>query len=227
MDLTIRLLFFFFAGWTVLSIAVILFSRLWFREREGRGGPIPVSQAGSLTLPVRGLLDRARPMLESFRLTSGQTVLEIGPGPGYFTTEAARIVGPDGRVICLDLQPGMLALLQHRLAERRISNAAPVAADATHLPLAGRSIDAAYLAAVFGEIPDRPAALAELRRVLKPGAALSFFETLRDSDYIYVDTMKDLCRACGFRLLEHRRRFLGYTMTFAAAEAPVEGSGLV
>ena len=167
-------------------------------------------------------------MLESFRLMSGQTVLEIGPGPGYFTAEAARIVGPEGRVICLDVQPGMLALLQRRLREPCISNAAPVAADATQLPLAGQSIDAAYLAAVFGEIPDRPATLAELRRVLKPGAPLSFFETMRDSDYIYVDTMKDLCRAYGFRLLEHRRRFLGYTMTFTAAEAsPAEGSGSV
>jgi ubiquinone/menaquinone biosynthesis C-methylase UbiE len=126
------------------------------------------------------------------------------------------MVGPQGRVICIDLQPGMLRLLQQRLRDRNVTNATPVAADATRLPLADRSVDVAYLAAVLGEIPDRAAALAELRRVLKPGALLSFFETLRDSDYVYVDTMKDLCRAFGFRLLEHKRRFLGYTMTFAA-----------
>lgn len=223
MDLAIRLLLFFCAGWTLLSIVVIAFSRLWFREREGRGGPIPVSQAGGLTMPIRGLLDPVRPMLESFRLQPGQTVLEIGPGPGYFTIEASRIVGPDGRVLCLDLQPGMLALLQARLRDRGIANAAPVAADATRLPLADRSVDAAYLAAVFGEIPDRPAALAELRRVLKPGAPLSFFETMRDSDYMFVDTVKDLCRAFGFELVDHRRRFLGYTMTFAASSAESPG----
>jgi ubiquinone/menaquinone biosynthesis C-methylase UbiE len=220
MDLAIRLLFIFSVCWTLLSIVAIAFSRLWFREREGRGGPIPVSQAAGLTLPVRTLLDPVRHTLELFRLTSGQTVLEIGPGPDYFTPEAARIVGPSGRVVCVDLQPGMLALLQKRLRDRRVANAVPVAADATRLPLAERSVDAAYLVAVFGEIPDRPTALAELRRVLKPGAPLSFLETLRDSDYVYVDTMKDLCRAYGFQLVEQRRRFLGYTMTFAA---PSEG----
>ena len=52
MSLAIWILFGICAGWTVLSLAAILFSRLWFREREGRGGPIPVSQAGGLTLPV-------------------------------------------------------------------------------------------------------------------------------------------------------------------------------
>lgn len=216
MSLALNITFILTAIWTLLSIVAIAASRVWFREREGRGGPIPVSQAAGLTLPVRGLLDPVRRILESFRLTPDQTILEIGPGPGYFTPEAARMVQPRGRVICIELQPGMLALLQKRLAARLIGNVDPLAADATRLPLAGASIDAAFLAAMFGEIPDRPRALEELRRVLKPGATLSFLETMRDSDYVYVDTLKDLCRAYGFELIEHRRRFLGYTMTFAA-----------
>jgi ubiquinone/menaquinone biosynthesis C-methylase UbiE len=216
MSLVLKIIFLFTASWTLLSIAAIAASRVWFREREGRGGPIPVTQAAGLTLPVRGLLDPVRRILESFRLTPDQTVLEIGPGPGYFTPEAARMVQPRGRVICIELQPGMLALLRKRLNARLVGNVDPLAADATRLPLADGSIDAAFLAGVFGEIPDRPRALEELRRVLKPGAALSFLETMRDSDYVYVDTLKDLCRAYGFELIEHRRRFLGYTMTFAA-----------
>lgn len=216
MSLALNITFILTAIWTLLSIVAIAASRVWFREREGRGGPIPVSQAAGLTLPVRGLLDPVRRILESFRLTPDQTILEIGPGPGYFTPEAARMVQPRGRVICIELQPGMLALLQKRLAARLIGNVDPLAADATRLPLANASIDAAFLAAMFGEIPDRPRALEELRRVLKPGATLSFLETMRDSDYVYVDTLKDLCRAYGFELIEHRRRFLGYTMTFAA-----------
>jgi ubiquinone/menaquinone biosynthesis C-methylase UbiE len=110
----------------------------------------------------------------------------------------------------------MLSLLRQRLSARLVGNVDSMAADATRLPLAARSVDAAFLAAVFGEIPDRSAALAELRRVLKPGATLSFLETMRDSDYMYVDTVKDLCRAYGFVLLDHHRRVLGYTMTFAA-----------
>jgi ubiquinone/menaquinone biosynthesis C-methylase UbiE len=84
------------------------------------------------------------------------------------------------------------------------------------LPFANRSVDVAFLVAVLGEVPDRPAALAELRRVLKPGGTLGFLETLSDPDYVFVDTMKDLCRAFGFDLVDHQRQRLGYTMTFTA-----------
>ncbi len=199
MNRTRTILFWVATMWTLFSVAAIAASRIWFREREGRGGPIPVSQAGGLTLPVRGLLDPVRPLLESFRLTLDQTVLEVGPGPGYFTPEVARIVGPRGKVICIELQPGMLALLRKRLHARSVGNVDALAADATRLPLVDGSIDAAFLAAVFGEIPDRPRVLGELRRVLKPRATLSFLETMRDSDYVYVDTLKDLCHAHGFR----------------------------
>lgn len=219
MKLVGRLLRVLLVGWALLSVGLILGLRRWFQEREGRGGPIPVSQAMLLLNPARQWQHPVRRTLETFRLASGQTVLELGPGPGYFTPEAARIVGPQGRVVCVDLQPGMLALLQKRLRERHVANAALVAADATRLPLADSSVDAAFLSTVLGEVPDRPAALAELRRVLKPGGALSFLETLTDPDYVFVDTMKDLCRAFGFELVDHQRRFLGYTMTFSAPPA--------
>ena len=166
--------------------------------------------------PARPLMHPVRRTLEAFRLRPGATVLELGPGPGYFTPEAASMVGTTGRVVCLDLQPGMLALLQNRLREQRVTNAFPVAGDATRLPLASGSVSAAFLIAVLGEIPDRPTALAELRRVLRPGGTLSFLETLTDPDYVFIDTLKDLCRAYGFELIEHRRQLWGYTMTFAA-----------
>jgi SAM-dependent methyltransferase len=205
-------------GWAVLSLSFILVVRRWFHEREGRGGPIPVSQAMLLLNPVRQRMHPVRKTLEAFHLATGQTVLELGPGPGYFTPEAARIVGPQGRVVCVDLQPGMLALLQDRLREHQVGNACPVAADATRLPLADGSVDAAFLVAVLGEVQDRPAALAELRRVLRPGGTLSLLETLTDPDYVFLDTMKDLCRALGFHLLEHQRLLLGYRMVFAVSK---------
>jgi ubiquinone/menaquinone biosynthesis C-methylase UbiE len=218
-----RLLRLVLVGWVFASVGALLLVRRWLQERYSRGGPIPVSQAMLLLNPVRQRMHPARKTLEAFQLAAGQTVLELGPGPGYFTPEAASIVGPQGRVVCVDLQPGMLALLQDRLREHQAGNACPVAADATRLPLADGSVDAAFLVAVLGEVPDRPAALAELRRVLRPGGTLSFLETLTDPDYVFVDTMKDLCRAYGFDLIEHRRLLLGYTMTFAAAsKVPLE-----
>jgi ubiquinone/menaquinone biosynthesis C-methylase UbiE len=211
-------------GWAIASIGFILGVRRWYQEREGRGGPIPVDQAGMLLAPLRFRFIPPRPIVERFGLAAGQTVLEVGPGPGYFTPEVATVVGAGGRIVCVDLQPGMLALLRGRLREQRTLNAHLVAGDATRLPLVSRSVDAAFLVTVLGEIPDRPAALNELRRVLKPGARLSFVEMLGDPDYVAVDTLKDLCGAFGFELIDHQPRWYGYLMTFAA---PAPGAGYV
>lgn len=182
----------------VASLAAVAIS-LWLRERHGRAGPFPARAANALLNPARALLDPVRPSLEFFRLAAGQTVLEIGPGPGYFTIEAARMAGPAGRIVSLDVQPEMAAILRGRLLERGIPNAHPLAGDATRLPLAARSIDAAFLVAVLGEVPDRPAALLELRRVLRPGGTLAFRETFRDSDYVFEATLRDLCRMAASR----------------------------
>jgi len=88
--------------------------------------------------------------------------------------------------------------------------------DAVNLPLADSSVAVGFLVAVLGEIADRPGALAALRRVLKPGGVVSFLETLTDPDYMFQDSLRDLCRASGFQYLEHGRRLEGYTMCFTA-----------
>ena len=206
-------------AWSMLSALLAAYLVQWFRERYRRGGPFPASRARVLLAPGRPWFQPIRRSLESFLLRPGATVLELGPGPGYFSVEAARIVGPEGRIVCLDLQPGMLQMLAGRLGEASVRNACPLAGDATRLPLAAASVDAAFLVTVLGEIPDRPQALAELRRVLKPGGVLSFSESLTDPDYVFQASLRDLCRAMGFRELSCSGERLGYTMTFAAPQA--------
>jgi ubiquinone/menaquinone biosynthesis C-methylase UbiE len=188
----------------------------WFGERHARRGPMPFSQASILEHPLRPLLHPVRSTLEKFRFKPGDTVLELGPGIGYFTVEASRMVGPEGRILCLDMQPEMIGALCGRLDERDVANARPMVGNALSLPLADDSVDAAYLVTVLGEIPDRPRAIAELRRVLRPGGVLSFSESLMDPDYQLEDSVSDLCRASGFEVLDHSRERLGYTMCFAA-----------
>jgi SAM-dependent methyltransferase len=159
------------AAEALLSVYVVW----WLRERFGRGGPIPFSQAHQLEHPQRPLIHARRATLKKFGFKPSGTVLELGHGIGYFTVEASRMAGPEGRILCLDMQPQMTGVLCGRLSERNVVNAHPIVGNALNLPLAGDSVDAAYLVAVLGEIPDRPQALAELRRVLKPGSVLSIF----------------------------------------------------
>ncbi len=201
-------------GWGILSAVATVAIIVWFRERNART-VFPASSASSLLLPAREFLMPVRQTFERFHLAEGDTVLELGPGPGYFSIEANRMIGPTGRLLCLDLQPGMAAVLRERLRAEG-SDGQPVVGDAIRLPLAAASVDKAFLVAMFGEIPDRPAALAELRRVIKPGGVLGFSEALTDPDYAFMSELEDLCRAYGFERLEMRSQLLGYTLALTA-----------
>ena len=204
-----------FAWASVSAVAAVLVA-VWMRERYGRGGPFPARDAMALLNPERHRLHPLAETVRFFRIKPGDAVLEIGPGPGYYSIEAARVVAPGGRVVCIDVQPGMVAVLDERLRREGAGNARPLVGDATRLPLADRSVDAAFLVFVLGEIPDRPAAMAELRRVMRRGGAVSVIETLTDSDYQLEASVVDLFRAYGFEPRERRRQRLGYGRSFVA-----------
>jgi ubiquinone/menaquinone biosynthesis C-methylase UbiE len=188
----------------------------WYVVRYRHRGPMPFAEAGTLRNPLRPLIHPVRHTLTRAHVEPGATVLELGPGTGYFSVEASRMVSGGGRLLCLDIQRPMLVELSGHLREAGVINADLLLADATRLPLADDSVDSAYLVAVLGEIPDRPQALQELRRVLRRGGVLSITETLTDPDYQLEDSVRDVCRASGFEPLEHVRGLLGYMMNFRA-----------
>lgn len=101
----------------------------------------------------------------------GMTVLEPGPGMGFFTLELARLVGPKGRVIAIDIQPKMLNALARRAKkvhlESRIELRQPKAnrmcADDIH-----EAVDFVLAFAVVHELPDAEGFFGEMYQVLKP-----------------------------------------------------------
>lgn len=103
---------------------------------------------------------------------AGMTVLEPGPGVGYFTVELARAVGPGGRVVAVDLQPRMLSGLRRRVeraglagrVEARLVPARGLGVD----DLAGK-VDLVFAFAVVHELVDQAHFFEDLARVLAPG----------------------------------------------------------
>jgi ubiquinone/menaquinone biosynthesis C-methylase UbiE len=98
---------------------------------------------------------------------AGESVLDVGCGPGFYAEELLEVVGPEGRVVGIDASPEMLAAATARCA--RHANVAFHRGDATALPVADASFDAALCVQVLEYVPDATGALAEIHRALRPG----------------------------------------------------------
>jgi SAM-dependent methyltransferase len=102
---------------------------------------------------------------------AGERVLDAACGTGVVARLAAGRVGPDGRVVGLDLNPGMLAV-----AARLPVQGAPaswVQADAGRLPFGDRSFEVVCCQLGLQYVPDRAATLVEMARALAPGGRLA------------------------------------------------------
>jgi SAM-dependent methyltransferase len=109
----------------------------------------------------------------------GMTVLEPGPGMGFFSVPLARLVGATGRVVCVDVQPRMIAGLERRLRRAHLEARVETVTGTLDDPrLAGRrgTIDLVAAIHVVHEVPDPAAFLARIADFLRPGGRLLVVE---------------------------------------------------
>jgi ubiquinone/menaquinone biosynthesis C-methylase UbiE len=181
-------------------------------HRFGTSTPCPAALSWLVHNPLRRRY--MRPVLDRVGIRPGERVLELGPGPGAFTVDAARRAGPQGRIIAVDIQPEMIAWVEERVREAGLSNVETHVAGAYELPLENETIDRAFLVTVLPEIPDQNRALAELWRVLKPGGQLSVTEEFMDPDYPFPFETIRRVEAAGFELVQRFGNFGVYTVNF-------------
>jgi len=102
----------------------------------------------------------------------GESVLDLGCGAGFDVFIAAQLVGPTGHVVGVDSSPEMLAIAETARREARLPQIEFSEALVEALPFPDASFDAALSNGVLNLIPDKPAALREIHRVLRPGGRL-------------------------------------------------------
>jgi SAM-dependent methyltransferase len=176
------------------------------------GEPCPFALAWIVDNPLRRRY--MAQVLERIGIRPGERVLELGPGPGAFTLEAARRTEPGGRLVAVDIQPRMIAAVEKKAREAGVSNVETHVASAYELPLEDGAVDRAFLVTVLPEIPDRRRALQELHRVLKPGGVLSISEEFLDPDYPLARTVVRWAGEAGFGLAGRHGNWFVYTVNF-------------
>lgn len=159
----------------------------------------PAWLAGPLENPLRQFIHNPDKIFSGL-ISQGQTVVDVGCGPGFFSLGMAKLVGEEGRVITVDLQEQMLNRVHRRakqegLESRLLFHQGPIEG----LDYAGQ-VDFVLAFWMVHEVPDKPAFLQAVRRLLKPGAHFLLVEPLIHVSASSFQQTVELARAAGFTL---------------------------
>ena len=146
----------------------------WVLQRSFGGDRERLEQARSELGPIR---DR---VLANAELAQGDVMLDVGAGNGLIGFGALAAVGPSGRVIFSDVSEKLVETCRNNAAEAGVLDRCEfvVAAAEDLSDVDGSSVDAVTTRSVLIYVTDKPRALAEFHRVLKPGGRLSMFEPI-------------------------------------------------
>ena len=177
--------------------------------------PMPHQFAKALDHPLRLKYRNPAETLGLFGITAGMTVLDLGCGAGTFTEAAARMVGEAGCVHAVDIQAPLVEQTRQRVTAAGLSSQVQLhCSGAYQLPLPDSSVDLALLIATLPQIPNKLLTLAELSRVLKPGARLAVSEELPDPAYVPPTITRQWLTDGGFRFGGQTGTFFCYHMLF-------------
>jgi len=107
---------------------------------------------------------------------SGQTIVDVGAGPGFATLDLAAIAGPQGKVIAFERSPQFLAELRHRAADAGLANIDTVERDVSQGDLGEDFADSAWCRWLLSFVADPRRTVAAIARALKPGGVAVFHE---------------------------------------------------
>lgn len=153
-------------------------------------------------------------------ISKNMAVLDLGCGPGYFTTELARLVGEEGSVIAADLQQGMLekvirkvrgTYLEQRIKIHKCQD------DKTGVP---ENVDFVLAFWMVHEVPDQQKLFLELKSILKPNGRIWIIEPkihVKESSF---RKMISLCESAGFEVIERPKVCLSRTVILSVFSSP-------
>jgi ubiquinone/menaquinone biosynthesis C-methylase UbiE len=115
-------------------------------------------------------------MLAELGVKPGMTICDMGCGNGFYSLKLAEMVGPEGKVLAVDIQPEMLRLLQARADEAGIDNIEKILGDIDDPKLEPGTVDLILCVDVYHEFSHPEEMLSHMRKSLKPEGQLVLVE---------------------------------------------------
>jgi ubiquinone/menaquinone biosynthesis C-methylase UbiE len=129
-----------------------------------------------LDRPEREREEQPALLLKALAIKPGAVVADIGAGSGFLTFRFARCVGPKGKVLAVDIQPEMLALIRQRMKERKVTNIDVVRGTISDPKLPAGAVDLMVMVDVYHEFSHPWEMTVAMVKALKPGGRLVFVE---------------------------------------------------
>lgn len=185
----------------------------YFKTSFSGKGLFPAKYAFTLLIPLRNIFLSPKKLIQRLDLKEDHTVLEIGPGPGYFSLHVSRIL-VRGRLVLLDIQQEMLDRARKRLERKNIRNVEYKLCSGDSLDLESNKFDRVFMVTVIGEIENKSSYLKEICRILKDDGILSISELAGDPDKLSVDELQSLVCSSGFKVSAFFGNRRNYTINF-------------
>jgi SAM-dependent methyltransferase len=132
--------------------------------------------------PQRDAWQKPAEVMRFLELGAGQVVADIGAGTGYFLSYLSKGVGPDGRVLALDVEPNMVEYMKQRSRKSGLANVEPRLVSPGDPGIAPGSVDRILVVNTWHHIDDRVSYAGKLARALRPKGLLLIVDFTLESD---------------------------------------------
>jgi len=161
----------------------------------------PATFAGGLDNFLRRLVHKPEKILKPF-IKEGMVILDMGCGPGYFTTEIARLAGEGGKVIAADLQQAMLDKMIKKVKTFGLENRVEAHLCQSERTGVEKKVDFILTFWMVHEVPDQTRFFQELKSLLNPGGRLLIVEPIIHVTKGSFSDMISRLESAGFQIID-------------------------
>ena len=181
-----------------------------------------VAGASWLERPERDAEENPLAAIEALGLKPGMVVCDLGAGSGYYSIRMAEKVGSKGKVYAVDIQPGMIKLLEKRIKDDKLPNIIPVLSTSSDPKLPDNEIDLIILVDVYHEFDQPQLMLQKIRKSLKDDGRLVLLEfrkedpkvPIREEHKMSIKQVKAEMEAEGFAIAQVKEHLPWQHMIF-------------